>query len=90
MTISFVRACFSIPFSNAVGLARALFLGAASFTIYSRTKEHFAIHDILCRNSIFDAALTGGISGAMSGALISFASARTSFLSPSQTTSFDV
>lgn len=90
MTISFVRACFSIPFSNAVGLARALSLGAASFTIYSRTKEHFAIHDILCRNSILDAALTGGISGAMSGALISFASARTSFLSPSQTTRFDV
>ncbi|KIK08253.1 hypothetical protein K443DRAFT_589413 [Laccaria amethystina LaAM-08-1] len=51
------------------------FVRASSFTIYSRTKEHFAIHDILCRNNIFDAALTGGISGAMSGALISFASA---------------
>lgn len=51
-------------------------IGAASFTIYSGTKEYFAKHNILCRNSMVDAALTGGISGAMSGALISFASAR--------------
>lgn len=50
--------------------------GAASFTIYNRTKEHFRNHNYLCRNSVFDVALTGGISGAMSGALISFSSAR--------------
>jgi len=51
------------------------FVRAASFTIYSRTKEYFGIHDILCRDSIVDVSLTGGISGAMSGALISFGSA---------------
>ncbi|EFI28366.1 hypothetical protein CC1G_13900 [Coprinopsis cinerea okayama7 len=51
------------------------FVRAASFTIYSRTKEYFANHDILTRNSIIDVGLTGGISGAMSGALISFGSA---------------
>jgi solute carrier family 25 carnitine/acylcarnitine transporter 20/29 len=71
----------SYPVFKCCWVAQALSLGASSFTIYSRTKEHFAIHDILCRNNIFDAALTGGISGAMSGALISFASARVSFLS---------
>lgn len=50
--------------------------GAASFTIYSRTKEYCAEHKLLCRPHMFDAALTGGISGAMSGSLISFGSAR--------------
>jgi len=51
------------------------FVRAASFTIYSRTKEHFINHNILCHNTIVDVSLTGGISGAMSGALISFGSA---------------
>ncbi|KAJ2932917.1 hypothetical protein H1R20_g4197, partial [Candolleomyces eurysporus] len=51
------------------------FVRAASFTIYSRTKEYFAYHDILYKNRLIDVALTGGISGAMSGALISFGSA---------------
>ena len=50
--------------------------GAASFTIYSETKENFRNNNILCRDSIIDTSLTGGISGAMSGALISFGSAR--------------
>ncbi|KAF8163388.1 mitochondrial carrier domain-containing protein [Crassisporium funariophilum] len=51
------------------------FVRAASFTIYSRTKENFRDNNILCRDSIIDTSLTGGISGAMSGALISFGSA---------------
>lgn len=51
------------------------FVRAASFTIYSRTKENFHNNNILCRDSIIDVSLTGGISGAMSGALISFGSA---------------
>ncbi|KIM49339.1 hypothetical protein M413DRAFT_438523 [Hebeloma cylindrosporum] len=51
------------------------FVRAASFTIYSRTKENFRNNNILCRDSIIDVSLTGGISGAMSGALISFGSA---------------
>jgi len=50
------------------------FVRAASFTIYNRTKEHFRNHNYLNRNSIVDVALTGGFSGAMSGALISFCS----------------
>lgn len=58
--------------------SNAHILGAASFTIYSRTKEYFINHNILCKNSIVDVGLTGGISGAMSGALISFGSARES------------
>lgn len=56
------------------------FSGAASFTIYSRTKEYCAERNILCRPHILDAAVTGGISGAMSGSLISFGSARKSHL----------
>jgi len=51
------------------------FVRAASFTIYSGTKENFRNNNILCRDNIIDTSLTGGISGAMSGALISFASA---------------
>ncbi|KAF8892511.1 hypothetical protein BD779DRAFT_1436750 [Infundibulicybe gibba] len=51
------------------------FVRAASFTIYNRTKEHFRNHNYLCRDNIIDVSLTGGISGAMSGALISFGSA---------------
>ncbi len=52
--------------------------GAASFTIYTRTKEYFRDHHTLQRDSIIDASLVGGVSGAMSGALISFGSARES------------
>ncbi|KAK0210915.1 hypothetical protein DFS33DRAFT_1250416 [Desarmillaria ectypa] len=51
------------------------FVRAASFTIYTRTKEFCRDHNYLTRNSIIDASLVGGISGAMSGALISFGSA---------------
>ncbi|TRM62672.1 mitochondrial carrier domain-containing protein [Schizophyllum amplum] len=51
------------------------FVRAASFTIYSRTKEGFAQRGILARDSIVDAAIAGGAGGAMSGALISFGSA---------------
>lgn len=58
-------------------------LGAASFTIYTSTKEYFRDINRLQRDSIVDAALVGGISGAMSGALISFGSARESRLQDS-------
>jgi len=51
------------------------FVRAASFTIYSRTREHFRNHEMLNRECALDAGLVGGISGAMSGALISFGSA---------------
>lgn len=54
------------------------FQGAASFTIYSDTKEYCRNHHYFSRNRISDAALAGGISGALSGSLISFGSARAS------------
>lgn len=52
------------------------FVRAASFTIYTETREAFRENDILNRESMVDAALTGGVSGALSGSLISFGSAR--------------
>ncbi|OSD08615.1 mitochondrial carrier [Trametes coccinea BRFM310] len=51
------------------------FVRAASFTIYTRTKEFFRDRHWLARNHILDVAATGGISGALSGSLISFGSA---------------
>ncbi|KAH8106855.1 hypothetical protein BXZ70DRAFT_1074595 [Cristinia sonorae] len=51
------------------------FVRAASFTIYTRTKEYFRDHNILARKRIFDVAASGGIGGALSGSLISFGSA---------------
>lgn len=58
--------------------APTAFPGAASFTIYTETKDYFRVHGYLNRNSVLDAALAGGIGGAMSGSLISFGSARAS------------
>lgn len=74
ITISFVRASFLLTCS--LNPYWPGFKGAASFTIYSRTKEHCRNHNYLNRNSIIDVALVGGLSGAMSGALISFGSTR--------------
>ncbi|KAF9535253.1 mitochondrial carrier domain-containing protein [Crepidotus variabilis] len=51
------------------------FVRAASFTIYTGTKDYCSTNDVLNRNSIVDVSLVGGISGAMSGSLISFGSA---------------
>ncbi|KAJ7709795.1 mitochondrial carrier domain-containing protein [Mycena rosella] len=51
------------------------FVRAASFTIYTETKDNFRANNYLNRNSVVDAALVGGIGGAMSGSLISFGSA---------------
>ncbi|KAH7889406.1 hypothetical protein F5I97DRAFT_1801300 [Phlebopus sp. FC_14] len=51
------------------------FVRAASFTIYSDTKEYCRINNYFTRNKVSDAALAGGLSGALSGSLISFGSA---------------
>ncbi|KAH7929725.1 hypothetical protein BV22DRAFT_1102220 [Leucogyrophana mollusca] len=51
------------------------FVRAASFTIYSGTKDYCRNHQYFNRNRMVDAAMTGGISGALSGSLISFGSA---------------
>lgn len=50
--------------------------GAASFTIYTNTKESFREHRWLAQNTVWSAASIGGIGGAISGSLISFGSAR--------------
>lgn len=83
VTISFVRACD--PFLLRLHAPTA-FLGAASFTIYTETKDYFRVHNYLNRNSVLDAALVGGVGGAMSGSLISFGSARASLHSCLETT----
>jgi solute carrier family 25 carnitine/acylcarnitine transporter 20/29 len=56
-----------------IGLAMA---GAASFTIYTRTKEFFRDHHLIDHSKLLGCAAVGGIGGAMAGALISFGSAR--------------
>ena len=50
--------------------------GAASFTIYTRTKEFFRDHHLIDHSKLLGSAAVGGIGGAMAGALISFGSAR--------------
>lgn len=50
--------------------------GAASFTIYTRTKEFFRDHHLIDHSKLLGSAAVGGIGGAMAGSLISFGSAR--------------
>ncbi|KAI0345324.1 hypothetical protein BDW22DRAFT_1326075 [Trametopsis cervina] len=50
------------------------FVRAASFTIYTSTKEYCRDHNLFTRNNIIDAAATGGLGGALSGSLISVGS----------------
>lgn len=72
----FVCPCVIIYYYWCERIVSNRFLGAASFTIYTRTKELFRDYNYLNRNNVVDAALVGGIGGAMSGSLISFGSAR--------------
>lgn len=51
------------------------FVRAASFTIYTRTKEFFRDHHLIDHSKLLGSAAVGGIGGAMAGALISFGSA---------------
>ncbi|KAG2158248.1 uncharacterized protein EDB93DRAFT_1077144 [Suillus bovinus] len=51
------------------------FVRAASFTIYSSTKEYCRKNHYFTGDRASDAALAGGLSGALSGSLISFTSA---------------
>ena len=61
MTISFVRA-YSPTLSSALPQTRSpATLGAASFTIYSRTKEYCRDHDWFAHDRIFDVSAAGGI-----------------------------
>lgn len=50
--------------------------GAASFTIYTRTKEFVRDRRILDETKLLGAAGAGGLGGALAGSLISFSSAR--------------
>ncbi|KAJ4487849.1 hypothetical protein J3R30DRAFT_3400509 [Lentinula aciculospora] len=58
----------------AIPLLTISFVRAASFTIYNSTKDYFKKREWLARDSIIDVSVIGGISGAMSGALISVGS----------------
>ncbi|KAI0256905.1 mitochondrial carrier [Lactifluus subvellereus] len=51
------------------------FVRAASFTIYTRTKEFFRDHHLIDHSELVGCAAIGGIGGAMAGSLISFGSA---------------
>ncbi|EIM89873.1 mitochondrial carrier [Stereum hirsutum FP-91666 SS1] len=51
------------------------FVRAASFTIYTRTKEYCRDRAVLDENRLLGAACVGGLGGAMAGSLISFCSA---------------
>ena len=52
--------------------------GAASFTIYTRTKEFCRDHQLVDHTKLLGSAIVGGLGGAMAGSLISFGSARES------------
>jgi hypothetical protein len=58
----FVRSCVIIPL-RLHHHAQTVFSGAASFTIYTETKDNFRAHNYLNRNRVLDAALVGGVGG---------------------------
>nr|GAT53256.1 predicted protein [Mycena chlorophos] len=58
-----------------IPLVTISFVRAASFTIYTETKEFCRVHEILNSERALDAALCGGLGGSLSGSLISFGSA---------------
>jgi len=57
-----------------IPLVTISFVRATSFTIYTSTKEYFHKKSWLEREKLLDVSVIGGISGAMSGALISVGS----------------
>ncbi|KAG2054717.1 hypothetical protein BDR06DRAFT_982290 [Suillus hirtellus] len=59
-----------------IPLVTISFVRAASFTIYSSTKEYCRKNNYFTGDRASDAAFAGGLSGALSGSLISFTSAR--------------
>ncbi|OAX36678.1 hypothetical protein K503DRAFT_857848 [Rhizopogon vinicolor AM-OR11-026] len=58
-----------------IPLVTISFVRAASFTIYSGTKEYCRKNNYFTGDRASDAAIAGGLSGALSGSLISFTSA---------------
>ncbi|KAF8146079.1 hypothetical protein K438DRAFT_528844 [Mycena galopus ATCC 62051] len=50
-----------------IPLVTISFIRSASFTIYAETKDYCRAHNYLNRNNVFDAAMVGGIGGALSG-----------------------
>ena len=50
--------------------------GAASFTIYGGTKDFLGERQMLSNYRLFDVGCSGGLGGALAGAIISFGSAR--------------
>jgi len=58
-----------------IPLVTITFVRAASFTIYSGTKDTLRDAHILNQDTLFDTSLLGGLGGALAGSLISFGSA---------------
>lgn len=58
-----------------IPLVTISFVRAASFTIYNETKEALHERNVLARARLVDVAGSGGLGGALAGALISFGSA---------------
>lgn len=65
-----------VPQSLALTDDASSIAGAASFTIYTRTKEFFRDHHLVDHTKLLGCSVVGGIGGAMAGSLISFGSAR--------------
>ena len=59
ITISFVRGSYS--WNDIETLCTDAFSGAASFTIYSKTKEDLRNRNLLIRNNLIDTSCIGGI-----------------------------
>jgi hypothetical protein len=65
-----------VPYICSRGRGTHAMAGAASFTIYTRTKEFFRDHHLIDHTKLLGCAAVGGIGGAMAGSLISLGSAR--------------
>jgi len=57
-----------------IPLVTISFVRAASFTIYSGTKEYFRVHKYFERDNVLNVAASGAIGGALAGAMITFGS----------------
>ena len=75
MTISFVRTFIALPVHSTI-IADLSMTGAASFTIYSNTKDYCGEHNILSRDTMLDVALIGALGGSLAGGMITFGSVR--------------
>ena len=62
--------------SSITRISNATSSGAASFTIYGNTKEFLRKNQLMDQYTLLDVGGSGGLGGALAGAIISFGSAR--------------